>query len=222
MSTKNNPHNQAMDLVETAIRERTRGNTERTNQLYAQALELELASIRELEERTDLAEPTWSVLHRSAGWMAFNSNQPRLAEKLACKALAGDPPPGNCRGTAGLAGASPRPDGRGRKSGIANPGLPPAVQAGITPHAARLNTASPGGDSPGAATGLEDLGHEGTGFPPGWWERLTGWVLTRRRSQDVGQLLLWVVPPAAPSKTSGAWSRTKSSGTPKCSTTSQE
>ena len=93
MSTKNNPHNQAMDLVETAILERTRGNTERTNQLYAQALELELASIRELEERNDLAEPTWSVLHRSAGWMAFNSNQPRLAEKLACKALAGDPHP---------------------------------------------------------------------------------------------------------------------------------
>ena len=91
MSTKNNPHNQAMDLVETAILERTRGNTERTNQLYAQALEL--ASIRELEERTDLAEPTWSVLQRRAGWMAFNSNQPRLAEKLACKALAGDPHP---------------------------------------------------------------------------------------------------------------------------------
>ena len=93
MSTENNPHNQAMDLVETAILERTRGNTENTNQLYAQALELELASIRELEERNDRAEPTWSVLHRSAGWMAFNSNQPRLAEKLACKALAGDPHP---------------------------------------------------------------------------------------------------------------------------------
>ena len=107
MSTKNNPHNQAMDLVETAILERTRGNTERTNQLYAQALEL--------EERNDLAEPTWSVLHRSTGWMAFNSNQPRLAEKLACKALGWQPPPGNCRGTAGLAGASPRPDGPGKE-----------------------------------------------------------------------------------------------------------
>ena len=93
MSTENSLHDLAMDLVETAILERTRENAERTSQLYAQALELELESIRELEERNDRAEPTWSVLHRSAGWMAFNCNQPRLAEKLACKALAGDPYP---------------------------------------------------------------------------------------------------------------------------------
>ena len=115
MSTENNPHNQAMDLVETAILERTRGNTESTKQLYAQALELELASIRELEERNDRAEPTWSVLHRSAGWMAFNSNQPRLAEKLACKALAGDPHPeiaGELRDLLGQVRA--RMDGEGK------------------------------------------------------------------------------------------------------------
>ncbi len=88
-----NPHNQAMDLVETAILERTRGHEEKAIQLYAEALELELAAIRELDERGDHAEPTWSVLHRSAGWMAFNSNQFRLAEQLACKALASDPHP---------------------------------------------------------------------------------------------------------------------------------
>ena len=88
-----NPHNQAMDLVETAILERTRGHEEKAIQLYAEALELELAAIRELDERGERAEPTWSVLHRSAGWMAFNSNQFRRAEKSASRALAGDPHP---------------------------------------------------------------------------------------------------------------------------------
>ena len=92
-ATTTNPHNQAMDLVETAILERTRGHGEKAIQLYAEALELELAAIKELDERGERAEPTWSVLHRSAGWMAFNSNQFRLAEKLASKALAGDPHP---------------------------------------------------------------------------------------------------------------------------------
>ncbi|MXZ10194.1 MAG: hypothetical protein F4Y79_12220 [Gemmatimonadetes bacterium] len=92
-ATTTNPHNQAMDLVEIAILERTRGHDEKAVQLYAEALELELAAIKELDERGDQAEPTWSVLHRSAGWMAFNSNQFRRAEKLASRALAGDPHP---------------------------------------------------------------------------------------------------------------------------------
>ena len=93
MSTANNPHNRAMDLVESAVLERMRGNTERTSQIYAEALELELTAIRELEERNDRAEPTWSILHRSAGWMAFNSNQLRRAEQIASKAMAGEPHP---------------------------------------------------------------------------------------------------------------------------------
>jgi hypothetical protein len=87
------PHEQAMDLVESAVLERMHGDTERTEQLYAQALELELAAIQELEQRNDRTEPTWSVLHRSAGWMAFNSNQLRRSEQIAAKALAGDPHP---------------------------------------------------------------------------------------------------------------------------------
>lgn len=93
MSAPNNPHNRAMDLVETAILERLRGNMAKTAQLYAEALELELVAIRELDERGERAEPTWSVLHRSAGWMAFNSHQFDMAAKLARKALAGNPHP---------------------------------------------------------------------------------------------------------------------------------
>ena len=86
-------HNQAMDLVENAILERIRGNAESTSYLYAKALELELDAIADLEENGHIEEPTWSVLHRGAGWMAFNSGQYRRAEKLASKALAGDPHP---------------------------------------------------------------------------------------------------------------------------------
>ena len=93
MNNRTNHHQQAMDLVEAAILERMRGNPARTEELYAEALELELAAIREMEERNDQSEPTWSVLHRSAGWMALNSHQLRRAEQLAAKGLAGDPHP---------------------------------------------------------------------------------------------------------------------------------
>ena len=93
MSTAKELHDQAMDLVETAILERVRGNAELTAQLYSEALELELAAIEILDAHGKTAEPTWSVLHRGAGWMAFNSNQFRRAEQLASKALAGDPHP---------------------------------------------------------------------------------------------------------------------------------
>ena len=57
--------------------------------LFAQALELELAAIRQLESP---AEPTWSVLHRSAGWMAVHCGQHDTAIRLATTALAGNPP----------------------------------------------------------------------------------------------------------------------------------
>lgn len=93
MKDTKNPHHQAMDLVEAAILERSRGNAAKTARLYAEALELELAAIAELEQYGERVEPTWSVLHRSAGWMAFNSGQSRLAERLACKALAENPHP---------------------------------------------------------------------------------------------------------------------------------
>ncbi len=88
-----NLHNQAMDLVEVAILQRMRGNSETATRLYADALELELAAIAEMEVNGQTAEPTWSVLHRGAGWMAFNSKQYRRAEQLASKALAGNPHP---------------------------------------------------------------------------------------------------------------------------------
>ena len=93
MRTAKELHDRAMDLVEAGILERVKGNEDLTVQRYAEALDLELSAITVLEERGETSEPTWSVLHRSAAWMAFNSNQFRQAEQLASKALAGEPHP---------------------------------------------------------------------------------------------------------------------------------
>ena len=62
----------------------------RRAELFEQALDLELKA---LDEITEPVEPRYSVLHRSAGWLALDCNKPCLAEQLACKALAGEPYP---------------------------------------------------------------------------------------------------------------------------------
>lgn len=91
MSTVKNFHNQAMDAAFFADRERRRGNAEKAAELFQQALDLELAALEGMDESDGMS---WDVLHRSAGWLALDCNQPHLAEKLACKALAGEPNPG--------------------------------------------------------------------------------------------------------------------------------
>ena len=70
--------------------ERKNGNEEKAAPLFERALELELQALAELTENEGL---WWSVLHRSAGWLALDCGQPRLAERLACTALAGEPDP---------------------------------------------------------------------------------------------------------------------------------
>ena len=89
MSAMNDFHHQAMDLAVAGMLERMHGDPEKVSQLYAEALELELAAIGEL---TEPIEPTHSVLHRSAGWMAYHSQQYRKAEQLAARGLAQEPP----------------------------------------------------------------------------------------------------------------------------------
>ena len=90
MSSVKDAHNQAMDAAFFADRERRRGNGERAAELFQQALEWELAALAGMDESDGMS---WAVLHRSAGWLALDCNQPRLAEQLACKALAGEPHP---------------------------------------------------------------------------------------------------------------------------------
>ena len=90
MSSVKDAHNQAMDAAFFADRERRRGNGERAAELFQQALDWELAALAGMDESDGMS---WAVLHRSAGWLALDCNQPRLAERLACQALAGEPHP---------------------------------------------------------------------------------------------------------------------------------
>lgn len=92
MSTVNSFHHKSMEFAALALMQRARGNAEDSVSLFEQALENELAAIRELEKLDTAAEPTYSVLHRSAGTLALDCNKFRLAEKLVAKALAQEPP----------------------------------------------------------------------------------------------------------------------------------
>ena len=89
MSTLDKLHDQAMEAAFFADLERRKGNDEQAAELFKKALALERQAIAEM---TRPVEPTWSILHRSAGWLALDCNQPHQAERLACTALAGAPP----------------------------------------------------------------------------------------------------------------------------------
>ena len=79
----------SMEKTFFADLERRRGNTKAAIKLFEEALDLELKAIAQMNEPI---EPTYSILHRSAGWLALDCNQPYKAERLAANALAYDPP----------------------------------------------------------------------------------------------------------------------------------
>ncbi len=85
-------HNKAMELADSAFSAQRRGRADEARALFEQALEHEKAAIAELEARGRI-EPNYSVLHRSAAWLALNGDLPREAEKIAANALAQDPHP---------------------------------------------------------------------------------------------------------------------------------
>lgn len=88
MSTPRDLHRSAMDFAVQGFMAQMSPDPDAAIPLFEQALELELAAIAALPE---IVEPTYSVLHRSAGWMAVHCRQFRQAERLACIALAGEP-----------------------------------------------------------------------------------------------------------------------------------
>ena len=90
MSSVRDLHDQAMEFTDRAIRERARGDADRSQGYFVQALESELAAIAELDASDGLL---WSVLHRSAGSLALDCRRFRQAEQIAATALAGDPDP---------------------------------------------------------------------------------------------------------------------------------
>lgn len=93
MSSAKELHNQAMDAAYFALRERLRGNTDEAATLFEQALNGELAAIAELESQGPVDELTYAILHRSAGTLALDCKEFRLAEELATKVLAQGPHP---------------------------------------------------------------------------------------------------------------------------------
>ena len=98
----NDVHRQAMDFAGRGLIARQRGNPDEAIACFQQALDYELKALAEL---TEPIEPTHSVLHRSAATLAMDCGDDRLAEKLAAKALAEEPPWGDRRGTARRVGA---------------------------------------------------------------------------------------------------------------------
>lgn len=85
-------HQQAMDLAEAAAVARLRGAIEQATQLTRQAFEQETQAANLIASVLD-AEPTRSVLHRSAASLAIECGELRAAERLIATALSGNPPP---------------------------------------------------------------------------------------------------------------------------------
>lgn len=84
-------HKQAMDLAEAAAVAWLRGEIEQAAQLTRQAFEQETQAANSIASVLD-AEPTRSVLHRSAASLAIECGELQAAERLIATALSGSPP----------------------------------------------------------------------------------------------------------------------------------
>ncbi|MEG4170351.1 MULTISPECIES: hypothetical protein [unclassified Microcoleus] len=91
MSQIESLHKQAMDLAEAAAVASLRGALELAAQLTRQAFEQETQAAALIASALD-AEPTRSVLHRSAASLAIECGELRMAERLIATALSGNPP----------------------------------------------------------------------------------------------------------------------------------
>lgn len=85
-------HQHAMDLAEAAAVARLRGTPEQAAQLTRQAFEQETQAATLIASTPD-AEPTRSVLYRSAASLAIECGELQTAERLIATALSGNPPP---------------------------------------------------------------------------------------------------------------------------------
>src|SRR4051794_8684545 len=85
-------HRQAMELADRADAARRDGNPLATQKWYRAALGLERQAAEPLVAAALDAEPTRSVLLRSAASLAVSCNEYREVERLIATALAGNPP----------------------------------------------------------------------------------------------------------------------------------
>jgi len=85
-------HDEAMDLADRAFLAKRRGDGPQSRDLYAQALALEIKAADLLRDQPS-AEPSRSILYRSAASLAIDVENFRLADRLIATALSGEPPP---------------------------------------------------------------------------------------------------------------------------------
>ena len=91
MSKVKDLHQQAMDLAEQADLKKLSGDVTQANEILKQALALETEAAQLMAEDMT-AEPTRSVLHRSAATLAIECGELQMAEKLIAVAISGTPP----------------------------------------------------------------------------------------------------------------------------------
>ena len=84
-------HNRAMDLAEQADLAKLRGDRAVQQDLLRQAFELECQAAQQVAQ-LEGAEPTRSILHRSAASLAIACENFTTAEQLIIEALTGNPP----------------------------------------------------------------------------------------------------------------------------------
>lgn len=92
MSQVETLHTRAMDLAEEAFVAQKKGDEERALSLFHKALELEQRAAELLPLGRD-AEPTRSILYRSAAALAYHSKDYETAERMIASGLAGFPAP---------------------------------------------------------------------------------------------------------------------------------
>lgn len=91
MSHINNLHEKAMELSDNAFIARRRGDKQLSLELSRRAFELECEAAYALKDDKS-AEPTRSILFRSAASLAIDCSEYRTAENLVAMALEADPP----------------------------------------------------------------------------------------------------------------------------------
>jgi hypothetical protein len=87
----NELHERAMTLAEAAIIAHTQGDAATSRKRFQEALNLAIEAAAFMAPLVD-EEPMRSILHRSAGSLALNCQQYRIAEKLLAVGLAAEPP----------------------------------------------------------------------------------------------------------------------------------
>lgn len=91
LRTMDELHEHAMDLSDQAFIAKQQGKLQAAKQLYKQAFQFEEAAANLVEDNYS-AEPTRSVLYRSAAAMAIDANELLEARRLIDIALSGRPP----------------------------------------------------------------------------------------------------------------------------------